>query len=158
MNILTPVAVGSDGLFTSTYGGNTRLIRIASEGGKFATNDAWTMRYEGNMSTPVVVDGHAYLLGRDKRLLCVDLKTGKEAWATDERFGDYWSLVANRDKILALDNRGMLYLLKANTKGFELLDKRKVADAETWAHLAVCGDEVYVRDLSALSLWRWGGK
>ncbi len=158
MNILTPVPVGDDGIFTSTYGGNTRLLRVKSEGGKYDTSDAWTLRYEGNMSTPVVVDGHAYVLGKDKRLLCVNVKTGKEVWGTDDRFGDYWSLVANKDRILALDNRGVLYLIKANAKEFELIEKRKVSDSETWAHLAVCGDEIFIRDLTGLSVWRWSAK
>ncbi len=158
MNILTPVPVGDDGVFTSTYGGNTRLLRVTSEGGKYDTSDAWTLRYEGNMSTPVVVDGHAYVLGKDRRLLCVNLKTGKEAWGTDERFGDYWSLVANKGKILALDSRGVLYLLNASPKEFDLLGKRKVAESETWAHLAVCGDEIFIRDLTGLTVWRWAGK
>lgn len=158
MNILTPVPFGDDGVFTSTYGGNTRLLKVTSAGGKYDTTDAWSVRYEGNMSTPVVVDGHAYVQGKDKRLVCVNLKTGKEAWGTDERFGDYWSMVANGDKILALDNRGILYLLKANPKEFELLDKRKLAETDTWAHLAVCGDEVYIRDISGLTAWRWAGK
>ncbi|MBM3979456.1 MAG: pyrrolo-quinoline quinone [Planctomycetes bacterium] len=158
MNILTPIAVGDDGIFTSTYGGNTRLLKLSSAGGKYETSDAWTFRYEGNMSTPVVVDDHAYLLGKDKRLVCVNVKTGKEAWGSEDRFGDYWSLVANKNQILALDNRGILFLLKANAKEFELLDKRKVADAETWAHVAVCGDEVFVRDLTGLTVWKWAAK
>jgi outer membrane protein assembly factor BamB len=158
MNILTPVPYGDAGVFTSTYGGNTRLIRIKSDGGKYITEDAWGMRYEGNMTTPVVVGGHAYVLGKDRRLLCVNLETGKQVWGTDERFGEYWSLVANKDKILALDQRGTLYLLKANPKEFDLLDKRKIADSETWAHVAVCGDELFIRDLTGLTCWRWSGR
>ena len=158
MNILTPVPHGDDGVFTSTYGGNTRLLKIKSDCGKYATTDAWSFKYEGNMTSPVVVDGHAYVLGKDRRLLCVNLETGKEAWGTDERFGEYWSLVANRDKILALDNRGILYLLKANSKEYDPLDKRKVADSETWAHIAVCGDEIFIRDLNGLTVWKWPGK
>ncbi|MBP3956538.1 PQQ-like beta-propeller repeat protein [Gemmata sp. G18] len=158
MNILTPVPVGADGILTSTYGGNTRLVRVKSADGKFDTSDAWALRYEGYMSTPVVVDGHAYVLGKDKRLVCVDVKTGKEAWSTDDRFGDYWSLIANKDRILALDSRGILYLLKANAKEFDLIEKRKVAESETWAHLAVCGNEIFIRDLNGLSAWRWSGK
>ncbi len=158
MNILTPIPVGDNAVFTSTYGGNTRLLTVAGEPGKLAAKDAWAMRYEGNMSTPVVVEGHAYLLGKDKRLLCVDVKTGQEAWRTEERFGDYWSLVANRDRILALDNRGVLYYFKANRSEFDLIDKRKVAESETWAHLAVCGEEVFVRDLTGLTAWHWPTK
>lgn len=151
MNILTPTPVGPDAVFTSTYGGKTQLFKVAGP----ATADAWSLRYEGNMTSPVVIDGYAYLLGKDKTALCVDLRTGREAWRTDKRFGDYWSLVANRDKILALDNRGILYLLKADPADFRRLDERKIADAETWAHLAVCGDELYVRDLNGLTAWRW---
>ena len=49
----------------------------------------------------------------------------------------------------------MLYLIKANHAEFEPLDKRKVADAEAWAHLAVCGDEIFVRDLTGLTAFRW---
>ena len=158
MNVLTPLPVGDDGIFTSTYGGNTRLLRVTGAGGKYDTSDAWTLRYEGNMTTPVVVGGHAYVLGKDKRLVCVNLKTGKEAWGTDDRFGDYWSMVANGDKILALDNRGVLYLLKADAKEFDLLDKRKVSESDTWAHLAVCGDELFIRDLTGLTVWKWSGK
>jgi outer membrane protein assembly factor BamB len=158
MNILTPLPFGDDGVFTSTYGGNTRFVRIKSDGGTYAAEDAWTLKYEGNMTSPVVVDGHAYLLGKDRRLLCVNLATGKEAWGTDERFGEYWSLVANKDRVFALDSRGFLYLFKADPKEFDLLDKRKIADSETWAHVAVCGDEVFIRDLTGLTAWRWTGR
>ena len=101
MNILTPVPDGEAGVFTSTYGGNTRLMKIKSDGGKYATEDAWSLKYEGNMTTPVVVGGHAYVLGKDRRLLCVNLETGKEAWGTDERFGEYWSLVAQQGEALS---------------------------------------------------------
>ncbi|WP_439622421.1 outer membrane protein assembly factor BamB family protein [Gemmata sp.] len=157
MNILTPQPHG-DGVFTSTYGGNTRLVRVTSSSGALVADDAWTLKYEGNMTSPVVVNGHAYVLGKDRRLACVDLATGKEAWRTDERFGEYWSAAARGDKILALDQRGTLFLVKANPAEFELLDKRKVCDADAWAHLAVSGDEVVVRDLTGLTCWRWAGK
>ena len=155
MNILTPVPHGDDGIFTSTYGGNTRLLKLSSDGGNYSTKDAWSLKYEGNMTTPVVVNGHAYLLGKDKRVLCVNLETGAEAWRTDERFGEYWSLVANGDKILALDQRGFLFLLKANPKEFEQVDKRKVAESETWAHVAIDGDEIVIRDLKGVAVWKW---
>jgi hypothetical protein len=33
--------------------------------------------------------------------------------------------------------------------------QRKVAAEDTWAHLAVCGEEVFVRELRAMSAFRW---
>ena len=31
----------------------------------------------------------------------------------------------------------------------------KVSKAEAWAHLAVCGDELFVRDLESVTAYRW---
>ena len=106
------------------------------------------------MSTPVVIDGHAYLHLRNKRFTCVDLATGKQKWTTTP-YGQYWSLVAQGDLILALDQRGELLLIHANPEKFDLLDSRKISQQETWGHLAVCGGQVFVRELQRISVFRW---
>ncbi|HNO32628.1 MAG TPA: hypothetical protein PKI78_12645, partial [Anaerolineales bacterium] len=90
----------------------------------------------------------------NQRFACIDLQTGERTW-TSKPFGKYWSLVAQRDRILALDEQGKLLLIKANPKEFELLDELQVSDDETWGHLAVCGDELFVRELRALAVYRW---
>jgi outer membrane protein assembly factor BamB len=154
MNILTPT-VFDGGLFTSAYGGKTHFFRLIESDGKLNVTETWTHRAQANMSTPVVVNGHAFLHLRNQRVMCFDLKTGKEAWTSSKLYGKYWSLVANGDRILALDERGILYLLKANTAEMQVLDERKISDAETWAHLAVCGDELFIRDLGGLTVYRW---
>jgi outer membrane protein assembly factor BamB len=154
MNILTPVVVGG-GVFTSTYGGDTRWFPVTAKGGKAEPGAGWSFRYEGYMGSPVVVGGHAYFLGKDQRAVCVDLTAGKEAWRSEKRFGQYWSVAANRDKLLALDQKGVLYLFRANPTEFDPIAERKVGDGETWAHVAVCGDEVFVRDLTGITAFRW---
>jgi hypothetical protein len=108
------------------------------------------------MSTPVFVDNHAYLHLRNQRFTCVDLRTGERKWTT-RPYGKYWSLVANGDRILALDQRGDLLLIRATPEKFDLLDERKISNDSTWAHLAVCGRDVFVRELNALAAYRWGG-
>ena len=70
-------------------------------------------------------------------------------------FGKYWSLVAQGQKILGRDERGDLLLIKANPEQFELLGQRHVSDSPTWMHLALCGHEVFVRDLKGLTVHRW---
>ncbi len=153
MNILTPVVIG-DSIFTSSYGNKSWLYGVSKKDRKFSIEQAWTNKAAGYMSSPVVVGGHAYLHLQNRRFTCIDLKTGEQTWTT-EPFGQYWSLVANGDRILALDQTGTLRLIKANPKQFELLDSRKLSKDDTWAHLAVCGDEVYVRELNALAVYRW---
>ena len=106
------------------------------------------------MSSPVIIDGHVYLHLRNQRLTCLELATGETKW-TSQPYGKYWSLVTNGEQILALDERGDLLLIRANPEKFELLDTRHVSDESTWAHLAVCGDEVFVRELNALSHFVW---
>jgi outer membrane protein assembly factor BamB len=154
MNIFTPVVVG-DGVFASAYGGGSRRLDVAADGGAFRVGQAWEGKWQGYMSTPVVIAGHAYMHLRNQRFMCVDLATGREQWTTTQTFGKYWSLVAHGDRILALDEKGTLYLIRATPVKFDLLDSRKISQAEAWAHLAVCGDELYVRELTGLAAYRW---
>jgi hypothetical protein len=107
------------------------------------------------MSTPVVINGVAYEHLKSQRMLAIEVETGRELWTASGGFGKYLSLVAQGDRILALDQRGLLYLLRANPKQFEMLDKRRLGDSESWAHLAVAGEELFVRELNALAAYRW---
>jgi len=54
-----------------------------------------------------------------------------------------------------LDAGGRLMLIKANSQEFELIDDEKVSDDETWAHLAVSGNELFIRELGAITAYRW---
>lgn len=155
MNILTPVAVG-DILFTSTYGGKTIGFKVAAAAdGKFTVSEAWRHKAQGYMTTPVVVDGVAYTHLKSQRAMAMEVGTGKEFWTTGESFGKYWSLVGQGDRLLALDQRGELILFRASKEKFDVLDRRNLTGGETWAHLAVADDQVFVRELNALVAYRW---
>lgn len=155
MNILTPTFAGKDRLFTAAYGGKTLGIDIRSENGGFRAVPAWEFKAQGYMTSPIIHEGHAYLQLRSQRALCIELATGAEKWTTGESFGKYWSMVAQSDRILALDERGELILFKATPEKFDVLSRRKVAESDAWAHLAVDGSELYIRELKALSVWDW---
>lgn len=153
MNILTPTVHG-DGILTSTHKNKTFFYRIASQGGSLSAEQAWTLPGQGYMSSPVLVDGHAYLHLGNGRLSCIDLAEGKETWRS-KSFGSYWSLIAQGRKILALDEEGELLLVEADPKEFRLLDRKKISKEETWGHVAVAGGQVFVRELNALSAFDW---
>ena len=108
------------------------------------------------MSSPVVVDGHAYVHLKNGRFACFDLENGTEKWRT-KPYGKYASLVASGDKILALDQRGGLLLIKANPEAFELMDTQRVGN-DSWAHVAVSGDDVVVRNLDEVVLFKWASE
>jgi len=94
---------------------------------------------------------------KSQRVLAIEVETGRELWTSDTSFGKYMSLVAQGDRILGLDHRGILYLFRANKEKFDLLDQRRLTEAETWAHLAVADEQVFVRELNALSMFHWTG-
>jgi outer membrane protein assembly factor BamB len=153
MNILTPVVVG-DSIFTSSYQNKSWLYTVGKAGGKFQIKETWNNSAQGYMSTPVVIDGHAYLHLQNQRFTCINLKTGERTW-TSQGYGKYCSMVAQGNRILALDQRGKLLLIKATPKQFELIDERQVSDQETWAHVAVCDNDVFIRELNGIAVYRW---
>lgn len=154
MNILTPVAVG-DRLFTSAYGGTTQGWSVTRTADRWRVKEEWNLKIEGYMSTPVVVGGHAYLHTRGQRLVCVDLASGAKRWESEQKFGKYMSLVAQGDRVLALDQRGVLVMFCADPGGFLMSGERKLGEAESWAHLAVDGADLVVREQEGVSLWSW---
>ncbi|MGF1579261.1 MAG: PQQ-binding-like beta-propeller repeat protein [Gemmataceae bacterium] len=155
MNILTPT-IYKDGLFTSTYRGGAFFFNIdKSPQNAFSVAKRWSTRTEAYMSSPIIIDGHAYVHLRNQTFACIDLEDGAVKWSSSQRFGRYWSMVAQGKKILALDQKGVLYLIEANPQKFQILDRKEVSRASTWAHLAIAGNQIFVRELQALSAYSW---
>lgn len=153
MNILTPVRYKNN-VFTSSYGGGTFLISANGKGGEWAAEQVWRNKLQGYMSSPILIGNNIYMHQRNQRFASINLETGKENWIT-KPFGKYWSMVSNGKKILALDSDGELILIDASPDEFKLVDRKKVSDSSTWAHLVVVGDEVYVRALDKLTVYQW---
>jgi outer membrane protein assembly factor BamB len=154
MNILTPI-VYQDQLFTSTYGGKTTLYQLVKDQDRWAVTNRWSLKAQGYMSSPVIIGDVAYHHLKSERFTAINLKTGVELWTTEESFGKYMSEVAQNDRILALDQRGWLYLIRANPEKYDLIEKRRLTESETWAHLAVGDHLLLVRELKALVAYDW---
>ncbi|MEC7357370.1 MAG: PQQ-binding-like beta-propeller repeat protein [Verrucomicrobiota bacterium] len=154
MNILTPTVIG-DTLFTSSYGGGSFLFKIATDQKGMNVSKTWSNKTEGYMSSPITHEGYVYMHGRDKRFHCIEASSGKVMWSSEEKFSEYASLVANNEKALALTADGKLLLLHLDPSKFKLIDSKKISDEPTWAHLAVCGKELFVRELKGLTKLNW---
>jgi hypothetical protein len=46
-------------------------------------------------------------------------------------------------------------VIRANPEKSGQLDLRKISDDPTWAHLAVCGDEIFICELNAMASYSW---
>lgn len=153
MNILTPLVKGNS-IITSSYGGGTFLFDVKSKNGKLEVEQRWKTTKQGYMSSPVLVDDFVFMHLRNQRLTCLDPENGKSKW-TSTPFGKYWSMAANGNQILALDQRGELKLFRASPDEFKPLSSRKVSNTSTWAHIAVSDDQLFVREIDAISGWSW---
>ena len=154
MNILTPLPY-KNGVYTSAYGGRSHFFGIKRNQESWKAAEQWENKGQAYMCSPILFEDHVYLHLRNQRFACYNIKTGKEAWVSDERFGKYMSLVRQGSKILGLDQNGMLYLINATPEKLVILDSKKISNQETWAHLAVSGGQVAVRELKAIALYDW---
>ena len=153
MNIQTPLVIGNS-VFTSSYGGGTYLFDVTAQNGDFEVKQRWKTTQQGYMSSPVTINGNVFLHLRNQRFTCINPDTGKSNWTT-RPFGKYWSMAVNGRRILALDQRGDLLLVDANPEGFRKISSRRVSDNSTWAHLAVSGNQVFIRELNAIAAFSW---
>lgn len=153
-NVLTPTVLGNR-VFTASYGGGAFLFEVSRSEDQWTVQPVWRSKLEGYLSSPVVVGEQLYLHLRNQRFAALNLKDGEPAWISEKPFGKYWSLVRRGDRLLALDQRGDLLLIRANPAKLEILDQRHLTDDTSWAHLAVAGDDVIVRDLKGATAYRW---
>ena len=154
MNILTPT-IHQNLVFTSSYDGATFGFELNKAGDSWAVKEKWKDPTQGYMSSSIIISDHVYLHLRNRRMTCFNIKTGKRKWITSKRFGEYMSMVAQDNLIVALNDRGVPLLIKASPKEFELLDSREISDDSTWAHLVVTTNQIWVRELHTLTVFKW---
>jgi outer membrane protein assembly factor BamB len=107
------------------------------------------------MSSPVLAAGQLHgLSNRNKgQFFSVDPKTGKTVWTSDGRQGENAMLIARGTEVFALTTDSELHVMRASAKGLEKVRSYTVADSPTWAHPAVLGKRVLVKDRDSLALW-----
>lgn len=153
MSIITPT-VFNDMLFISNYQHPTTMVSIAKTNQQtYQLSEKWKNKARGYMTTPVTIDGHAYTFLQNQRFACMELETGAVKWSS-KKFAKYASLIANGNRILALTADGDLVLFAANPEKFEMIDRRNVT-SDSWAHLAVSGNEVFVRSIDGMLSFDW---
>jgi outer membrane protein assembly factor BamB len=154
----TPARAG-DVLLASAITYGSAGLRLTTKDGKPAMSEAWTNpRLTSYFTTPVAVGtDHVYLVtGTTPNFLkptppqadlhCVEAATGKTLW-TRPKVGQYHAslLRTGDDKLLMLEDGGDLVLLDPSPKEYRELARAKVCGA-TWAHPALAGGKLYLRD------------
>ncbi|MDQ3624920.1 MAG: PQQ-like beta-propeller repeat protein, partial [Verrucomicrobiota bacterium] len=150
-HVCTPVVSGDTVTVSSTTIG-TLKFRIVNASGNFKAEQVWAnLPLKTIIATPVLVGSHLFTLGPGARtdFVCVDFETGETLWS-QPGFGDYASIMAVNDKLLALNSTGELFLIKANLAKYEELGRLQVC-GKTWASPAYVNGTLFVKDDTSLS-------
>ncbi len=126
----------------------TRIVKI---GDSIAAEEAWKRGKEAgpNFSSPVVVGDHMYYLVK-KQVICLDLKSGQQAWAQDgcvvsSPDKGFASFMVMTDKIVMLNDTGELIMFKADPKAYSEISRTQVC-GKNWCHPAYADGKLIVRD------------
>ena len=154
VNAASPVVVGDEIFLTACYGTGAVLLRVKKDD----VETVWSgdKSLSCHYGTPVYKDGYLYGFdGRQEegaRLRCVEMKSGKVQW-TSENFG-CGSMILADGKLIILTENGDLVLAKANPDKYEELARAAVlTNVPCRAPLALADGKLYGRDGKKLVCW-----
>jgi len=154
-NVVTPVLHGDQLIFSGLEQG-IMAVRLAKKGSDWTTEKIWeSSTLSMYMSSPVLVGDLLFGLShRNKgQFFCVDARSGATLWTSEPRQAENAALIAAGDLLLLLTDAGELIVARVSGKGFEPVKRYTVATSPTWAHPAVMGNRVLIKDNAVLTLW-----
>jgi outer membrane protein assembly factor BamB len=156
-NIVTPL-VDQDKVLVSGVRNGTQLLRMEIQEDKsWKVAPVWkNAEVTMYMSSPVLDGDTVYAhSNRSKgQFVALSLATGKLLWQTGGRDATSASLILADNAILATTVEGDLLVLRKNKEKFDLAKKYKLADSAIWAHTALAGGEIYIKDETHLRKYR----
>jgi outer membrane protein assembly factor BamB len=140
---------GGGGLYAVKAGASGDVT--LKEGETSNAGVAWSHARGGpDKPSPVVYQGHLYVLRQNGILTCYDAKTGEEVYRQRvPGAGSFWaSPFAGDGKLFCLDERGTTHVVQAGPK-FKVLGKNALAEM-FWATPAVADGAVFLRGVDHL--------
>jgi outer membrane protein assembly factor BamB len=153
VNATTPIVTGNQIFHTSGYGMGAELIEATEKGYKVI----WKNNViEAQHSDQILLDGYLYgYTGESNNrspFKCVEYKTGKEMWSTNEIGGGTCIFVDGH--LICLDVKGNLYLVKPDPKAFMKAGEIKSAIPDVqnlaWTSPVAANGKLYLRYMQTL--------
>ena len=157
-NSVTPV-VANDLVIYAGLSNPTTAVRVVKEGNALVPKEVWkNPDVPMYMSTAVVAGTTLIGLGQRNRgqYFAVDIASGRTLWTTKGRETENAALIRVPGHTLIQTTEGELIVAKDSATGFEVVKRYDVADSSTWAHPALVGNQLYVRDANSVTAWTIG--
>lgn len=154
-NSVTPVVV-NDLVIYSGLENATVAVRVSRKGTSWGTDQVWSNdEVSMYMSTPVVADGTLFGLSHRNRgrFVAIDVQTGRSLWMTPGREGENASLIAAGPVLLLSTTQGELIVARPDRGKFAEIRRYQVAESAVWAHPAIAGTNIVIKDVDTLICW-----
>jgi outer membrane protein assembly factor BamB len=152
-NIATPVFSENRVFYTSDYGTGGALLSLRAQNGEVHAQEVYFTRDMQNHHGGVIVVG-GYLYGFHNSILtCLELATGKVMWR--HRSVGKGSLAYADGHLYLLSENNVVGLAEATPAGYRETGRFTIADQgwPSWAHPAISGGRLYLRDQGILTAY-----
>jgi len=160
LNISTPAWTPDSHLLfvSSAYGTGSRALELHQAAGKTTVTEKWnSRRMRVHIGTVIRLGDYAYASSGDfgpAFISAIDMKTGNIAWQ-DRSFARAQLLYAD-DKVIVLDEDGVLGLASISPQGLKVLARVEVLKHLAWTPPTLVGTTLYVRDRQTLAAFELG--
>ncbi|MDO8679077.1 MAG: PQQ-like beta-propeller repeat protein [Acidobacteriota bacterium] len=157
LNISTPIWSPADHLliFSSAYGTGSRALELRQSGGATTVVEKWALnRVRVHIGSIIRIGDMAYMSSGDfgpAFLSAVNVKTGAMAWQ-DRAFARAQLLYAD-NKLVVLDEDGVLGLATVSPQGLKVLARAQILEHLAWTPPTLVGRTLYVRDRQTIAAY-----
>lgn len=158
-NSVTPVVAGNlivfAGVRTPTF-----ACRILKVNGQWKAEKVWETRdVTMYMSTAIFSGGKLYGMSERKsgQMFVLDAKDGKTLWTDGGRVGDNAAILDAGEFVFALTPTADFVAYKKQGNILAEAARYQVAESATWATPALQGNNLLIKDLTSIALWRMPG-
>lgn len=157
-NITTPIYSNGKVFFTSAYGTGGALLGLQVTGESVSAQEIYfTRNMQNHHGGVVLVDG--YLYGFNNSILtCLEFETGKVMWR--DRSVGKGSVAYADGRLYVLSEDNVVGLVEASPKGYRETGRFSIADQgwPSWAHPAISGGRLYLRNQNVLASYELRAK
>ena len=153
-HVTAPLIFG-DLVVVSSHQAGLTGIKVSRTAGNWSAEPAWVKKESAiNFACPVAVGDHLYGLGPARNFICVDIRTGAQAWSRDGFISGstgnaYAGFVVMGRNILSLTDGGQLVMFAAQPGEFRDIGNLQVC-GKTWCNPACAGGKLFFRDAREL--------
>ena len=153
VNCTTPIIYGQTVIYTGQNRG-TIAVKIERQGDEFTATEVWNQPAHSTWySTPIRSNNMLFGLSQHGRLFCLSAITGTQLWINDTKHDRFGTIIQTGSVFMVIAPRSPLIVFNAGTLSYNEIASYKVAATPVYAHPAVAGNAIYIKDQESVIKW-----